>query len=95
MVASASGQTPSICRNAEIAQAFGADLWVISGKEDSPLAKLQPPQILLRAPDKNDAPTDQVMGSLFEQALLLFGDCVVQALEVRSADMRQRHANLE
>ena len=36
IVASASGQTPSVCRNAEIARAAGADLWVISGKDASP-----------------------------------------------------------
>ena len=95
IVASASGQTPSTCRNAEIAQAAGADLWVISGKAQSPLAQLQTPQVLLLSPGKNDAPAAQVMGSLFEQALLLFGDCVVQALEADPAAMRQRHANLE
>lgn len=95
IVASASGQTPSVCRNAEIARAAGADLWVISGKDASPLARLQPPQVLLRAPDKNAASAAQVMGSLFEQALLLFGDCVVQALEADPAAMRARHANLE
>ena len=96
ILASASGSTHSTCHYARIAKDAGADVFVITGKEASPLAEIAQADVILPAASKNDAGNSrQVMGSLFEQALLLFCDGVVANCPMDAADMRARHANLE
>lgn len=96
MLASASGNTQSVCRYARIARDVGADLFVISAAETSALAQIHAPDVLLPAPSKDQAgASGQVMGSLFEQSLLLFGDSVVMLLAKDTQGMRRMHANLE
>ena len=95
--ASASGRTPSVCRNAETALQCGAELYVITACADSPLARIRKPDLLLRVPDKScasDGP-GQLMGSLFEETLLLFTDLAAYSLADDPDAMRRRHANLE
>ena len=95
-LASASGATPSVCRCAEAARQAGADLFVISSRSESPLERIHPADIRLDAGEKDDQPRPgQIMGSLFEQALLLFGDGVILCLSPDAAQMRKNHANLE
>lgn len=95
VAASASGRTPSVCRHVQTAQACGADVLVITAAEDAPLTKLQPPEVVFRAPSKESASGGQPMGSLFEQALLIFGDALVSRMDADAESMRMRHANLE
>lgn len=96
VTASASGSTAGVCRNAQIAKEAGADLFVISAKEQSVLAEIHPVDILLPAATKDSAAgSAQVMGSLFEQALLILCDGVIAAIPYNPEQMRSRHANLE
>ncbi len=95
--ASASGQTPSVCRHAETAISCGAELYVISAALDSPLAQIKRPDMLLRVPDRRSASEmpGQLMGSLFEETLLLISDLAAYSLSDDREAMRRRHANLE
>lgn len=95
-LASASGSTQSTCRYAKIAADLGADLFLISANENSPLSQIHPIQLLLSTSTKNRASgSAQVMGSLFEQSLLLLCDGIIAALPHSGDAMRRRHANLE
>ena len=95
ILASASGTTPSVCRCAETARAVGATVLTVSATEDTPLARLSDRLLLLPAPTKDQAQNGTIMGTLFEQALLLLGDLLVSMMNVDPAQMRARHANLE
>ena len=96
VLASASGSTASVCRFAGIAKEIGADLLIISAKADSALSGIHPVDILLPAPDKEDpSGSRQVMGSLFEQALLLLCDQIISLSPFSKEHMRRHHANLE
>ncbi len=96
LLASASGTTHSVCHDAGAARQAGADLFVITATPGSPLTDIRPADILLRTGSK-DHPggSSQIMGSLFEQALLLFLDLVAAQIPADRAAMRRRHANLE
>ena len=95
IAASASGTTHGVCHCAEVAQECGADLFIISTRSESPLAALHPVDVLVSAPSKAGGDDDQYpMGTLFEQALLLFLDDAVAALPF-DPQIRTRHANLE
>ena len=92
VVASASGTTDSVRRYARIARECGADVVCITS-EGSPLLA-EYPGIALKVSTKDSAEgSAQVMGSLFEQSVLIFADTVVQLLD--TSGMRARHANLE
>lgn len=99
LVASASGSTHSVCHNAEVAARVGASVFVITASAESSLTVTHPADVLLPAPSKNAAGASaQPMGSLFEQALLLFCDSAVLRLAEDPASfkaMRRVHANLE
>lgn len=96
ILASASGKTHSVCHYAEVARNCGVDLLVITAAEHSPLTAIASADVRFSVPDKDSATGGgQVMGSLFEQSLLLFGDSLVQHLAVDPQRMRKNHANLE
>lgn len=95
VAASASGKTAGVVNNARIAREAGADVLVITAAADGPLAALGDGVILLNAGSKERASGEQVMGSLFEQALLILGDGAVQQMNADGEAMRRRHANLE
>ncbi len=96
IAASASGSTYSVCHNAETAKKCGADLLIITAARDSELTRIAPADLLLDAPHKDSSPSDgQVMGSLFEQALLLICDAMVSEMAPDPKLMRKNHANLE
>jgi len=95
-LASASGSTRTVLHYAQTAKDTGADLFVVTAVEDSPLSAIHPADVLLPCGGKDSpAGSAQVMGSLFEQTLLLYCDAVVMALDPDPDDMRRRHANLE
>ena len=95
VLASASGKTHSVCHYAQEGQAAGAELLVISASQNSPLSGLQTPDVLLSAPNTDSAASNQIMGTLFEQMLLLLCDAACAAMHPDAQAMRQRHANLE
>ncbi len=99
IVASASGTTHSVCHNAEVAARVGASIFAITAAPASSLTAIHPADAILPAPTKNTPGASvQPMGSLFEQALLLFCDSVTLRLAADPASvraMRRVHANLE
>lgn len=101
VLASASGQTPSVIVTAQSALGQGADLLVISGTADSDLARVQTPDLVIVSPSKyaESAESIQPLGSLFEQMLLVVLDSTILKLVeegiASNEAMSQRHANLE
>ncbi len=95
-LASASGTTYSVCHNAETARKAGADLFIITATPSSSLTAIQPVDVYLPCGSKDyQHSSAQFMGSLFEQALLIFCDGIVQHIPGSREEMRRRHANLE
>ena len=101
IVASASGETGSVCMTAESAVKQGVDLVVISSAPESTLGKIQAPDIELEAATKfaTSKVSVQPLGSLFEQMLLIVFDAIIlemsQEEEGSNEDMAKRHASLE
>ncbi len=96
IVASASGTTHSVCHYAAEAVKMQADLLVITAEKDSELAQISAPDVIIPAPTKHNlAASGQLMGSLFEQMILLFSDAVAMALAEERETLSRNHANLE
>ena len=101
ILASASGETESVNIMAKSARNKGIDLAIICASDTSTLAKLQTPNILLQSGTKfNQSPvSQQPLGSLFEQMLLIIFDTVILVMSREqnesNNDMAQRHASLE
>ncbi|MGM9631196.1 6-phospho-3-hexuloisomerase [Butyricicoccus sp.] len=101
VVASASGETGSVCMTAQSALKQGTDLVVISSNPDSTLGRIQAPDIVIEAATKfsTSEASVQPLGSLFEQMLLVVFDTIILKMsrEQQGAndDMARRHASLE
>lgn len=101
IVASASGETGSVCMTAESAVKQGVDLVVISSAPESTLGKIHTPDIEIEAATKfaTSKASVQPLGSLFEQMLLVVFDAIIlemsQEEEGSNEDMAKRHASLE
>lgn len=103
LVCSASGASQTLVYHAKTAASAGAKLLVVTSVADSTLVKTSAAKILIKAPtrfkQKDEAPSGQPMGSLFEQSAGLVLDAVVLKLmragNVDSESMFKRHANLE
>lgn len=101
ILASASGETESVNIMAKSARNKGIDLAIICASDTSTLAKLQTPNILLQSGTKfnQSQVSQQPLGSLFEQMLLIIFDTVILVMgkeqNESNNDMAQRHASLE
>lgn len=95
ILASGSGKTPSVLRYADTAKSIGAEICGLTASPHSPLAKLSDMTVNFSAPTKDSETHDSIMGTLFEQSVLLFCDTVIEALGEDVEQMRARHANLE
>lgn len=99
IVASASGETETVCRLAERAKAAGASLVGFVGTAGSRLTKSLDAFVAVNAPSMREPGQHQFGGSLFEQSVLLLCDAIVVAELFAnpelSAKMSARHANLE
>ncbi|MET4159585.1 6-phospho-3-hexuloisomerase [Agromyces sp. PvR057] len=102
LTASGSGTTDGIVRAAQVATSVGARIAAITTAPESPLAELSTALIVVPAAgklDRSGAASAQYAGSLFEQAVVIVGDAVFDALWQRSgataAELWPRHANLE
>lgn len=102
IIASGSGETPSLVAMAEKAVSIGATIAAVTIHPDSKIGKLA--DIVVEVPaqakaDGNSGKSIQPMGSLFEQSLLVFFDSLILKLmetkEIGSQTMYGRHANLE
>lgn len=102
LVASGSGTTGSIVRAARQAKGEGAAVAAVTTVPASPLGELADVLAVVPAAEKLDRSgtvSVQYAGSLFEQAVMLFGDAIFHALWQRSGltgdQIWPRHANLE
>ena len=95
LLASASGTTASVLRCAEIAHGIGATVCTITATPHSRMAELSEVCVTLPAPTKDTPNAPCVMGTLFEQGLLLLADALLLQLDTDTAKLRARHANLE
>ena len=100
IVASASGETQSVCSAADDG-AKGTDVLVITGSKESTLSRNHEPLIRIEAATKfsESKASIQPLGRLFEQMLLLIFDAVILKMSSKNADtnkkMAKRHASIE
>ena len=102
LTASGSGTTGGIVRAAGTARDAGARVVALTTDAGSPLADLAEVVVVVPAAGKQDRSgqaSAQYAGGLFEQAVVLLGDAVFDALWHRSGatadELWPRHANLE
>ena len=104
ILGSGSGGTASLISYGEKAKKIGGKVVAVTIKPDSPIAKLSDYVIKMPGAVKERISGDQYatiqpMGSLFEQALLLFYDSVILGIMKRknldNDKMYGKHANLE
>lgn len=101
IVASASGETESVCSAVEAAQKSGADVVTLTAEPKSRLANLQSPWVVIASATKfsTSEVSVQPLGSLFEQMLLLLLDGISLYISQRNyagnAGMAKRHASIE
>lgn len=102
IVGSGSGETGSLVSMTEKAKNIGATIASVTTNLDSTIGKLADLTIEIPAQAKADSASGksiQPMGSLFEQALLLFYDALILSVMEKSDShsefMYGRHANLE
>ena len=101
IVGSGSGESMFPKLIAKKAKSFGAKVVMIGSNRESSIAKLS--DFMIRVPTKlqleDEIKSEQIMTSLFEQFLLLYGDIVAKMIvEKSNIDMPslwQYHANLE
>ena len=95
ILASASGRTSSVLNYAKAAKKNSAAVYAITSSSDSALADASDGMVIISAPTKDNAGANSIMGTLFEQSVLLFCDAVIQLVCTDNEQMRARHANLE
>jgi len=105
LVASSSGETPTVREIALIAHKMDASIFTITATTSSTIAMLSSGLLYLEAPssltqEKIGALTSaQPMKTLFEQSLFVLLECIVLRFIEKTGqsveDLAQRHANLE
>lgn len=101
VVASASGETGSVCDAARSGVKQGMDVIAITGSQESTLSKLCEPLIRIDVATKfqTAAASIQPLGSLFEQMLLVIFDGVILKMSRRKEGtndaMARKHASIE
>ncbi|MDS3929230.1 6-phospho-3-hexuloisomerase [Staphylococcus epidermidis] len=100
IIISGSGSTEHLRLLAEKAQSVGAKIVLLTTNADSPIGNLAETVVELPAGTKHDVKgSKQPLGSLFEQASLIFLDSIVlplmDAFHISEKAMQENHANLE
>lgn len=103
IICSGSGASPTLLYHAKKAKAYGGKVLLITGRQESELAKLADKVLLIGAPDKDVAGQEkgsiQPMATLFEQTSNLICDIIslnlMDELKISSEEMRKYHANIE
>ncbi|WP_249029002.1 6-phospho-3-hexuloisomerase [Tannockella kyphosi] len=101
IVASASGETSSVCNAADEGVKQGATVIVLTGSNASTLSTNHEPLIRIDTATKyaESKASVQPLGSLFEQMLLIIFDGIVlmisSAGEDKNKSMSKRHASIE
>ena len=103
VAASGSGETMTTVNISRLAKKKGAKIALITAREKSTLSQLADLYIKISCPTKlrlkGEYKSKQLMGSLFEQSLLLFFDCITIKVQresgINEEEMWRLHANLE
>ncbi|MGQ3383541.1 6-phospho-3-hexuloisomerase [Glutamicibacter sp. TV12E] len=102
VVASGSGTTSGVVKNAEKAASIGAQILAVTTDGTSPLANLATETVLVPAVRKTDhgsSLSQQYSGSLFEQSLFVLTETIFHILwknsDFAAEELWTRHANLE
>ncbi len=103
LAGSGSGETITTVNVARLAKKHGAKISLITSSPDSTLRKLSDVSVRIPCSTKLHLPGEtfskQSMTTLFEQCLLIFGDCVSmiiqKKLNISEEKMWKTHANLE
>ena len=105
LVASSSGETPTVREIAHIAHKVGAKVIIITANTTSTISRISSGYLYLQAPSSLSGPESnslkslQPMKSLFEQSLFILLESMVLSLLERTGqsaeDLARRHANLE
>ena len=101
IVASASGETKSVCEAVETAKKQNINVISITANIDSTLFKLQKADIVIPSSTKfsTSKVSIQPLGSLFEQVLLIIFDAIILRMTKNKKnmnnDMAKRHASIE
>lgn len=100
IVASCSGETKSVCLFVEQAKAVGAKIALITGNPDSTLGKLADIVVVMSCmPEPGSVQESWVVDNRFEQAIVPFGDCLVEFLARAQGSTKStissNHANME
>ncbi len=103
VLASGSGATATMIALARAARAAGADIILLTARPRSPLARLIKWAVRLPLPLALHRPaglaSSQLLGSCFEQSLLVFCDLLTEEVartrRQSEEDFARRHANLE
>lgn len=97
LACSRTGQTRTVIVLAQTASFNGAKVAVVTAERASTLAELG--HFVVQLPLATDVAAHQPLGSLFEQALLLFLDAIASGIAEGQPEafleMQHRHANLE
>lgn len=95
VIISGTGATPSSVDYANLAHAGGAAVFAITATKGSLLAKTGSEVVLLAVPADKDASRMAPLGTVFEEAALVYLDGLVavlmERLEQSEEDMRRRH----
>lgn len=101
IVASASGETGSVCDAVKNGIKQGMDVIAITGSQESTLSRACTPLVRIDVATKysTSQASIQPLGSLFEQMLLILFDGVILKISRRNAasnsQMAKRHASIE
>jgi 6-phospho-3-hexuloisomerase len=101
IVASASGETESVCNAVDNAKENGINTAIITTSNTSYLTKKYVPTIIIDSATKFSTSniSIQPLGSLFEQMLLIVLDSIILKMTQRdknsNSDMAHRHASIE
>ncbi len=103
LVGSGSGRTATVRALADRAREAGARVGVVTRAPRGPLARVADLVLHIPVPEDASRPgglaSTQPLGTLFEQALLLVADLLVERILARKGlsahDLQARHANLE
>ena len=96
VIFSGRGESQSSIQSANIVRREGAELIVVTSRENSKLAHAATLLLLLDFPEDREGPSLAPLGTLFESASLLLADALIaelmQARGESDATMRRRHA---
>jgi 6-phospho-3-hexuloisomerase/3-hexulose-6-phosphate synthase/6-phospho-3-hexuloisomerase len=99
IVISGSGETETMIAFAKRAKELGAEIVLISAKDDSTLGDLANTIIPIGLPDLYGKVIGMPMGTVFELSTLIFLEAVISHIihekGIAEEEMRSRHANLE